>query len=521
MKILVVDDEALVRFGMRSIIPWEQHGYTIVGEASDGLSGLELAKKYKPDIVLVDIVMPQINGIELIKAIKQAHIACKFLILSCVSEIDYFQQAIALGVSGYILKSSITPGQILQEVNRVADEINRERVFVNTDLEVHSYINKITVLNEFGNLTLKKKIIDKATILEKMEASFLSQEDNSINLIVMDFQQTNLINTTNVTEYTIASFAQEMIVSVSNGCVFVNYEDVIWAIISYNTSVYGDNYIFDICNRLNLSLKQCMGISSRFGISTIERTDFDIPTAFKNAQVALYSSYIEPNNTVFFPKKTYSYIESKNKVMEIINICESSKDICTIIDNLLTLHTLLLENNILSRVQIENIYEVMIKNMFKIAEVSLNEVNATLPEKDLHSFIQSFGDYTSMHDEIIKLINITIKDNILKTNDTITEAIRVFIDNNINKRITLNSVASVVHMSPDYVCKYFKQKTGMNLSDYILQLKIRAAKKLLRSGHSISEITEKFAFSSDGHFIKTFKKYTGVTPGVYTKRKDG
>lgn len=109
IKVLIIDDEPLVRVGMKSIIPWEEHGYMIAGEAGNGVSGLEKIFECKPDLVLIDIMMPLKDGLTVIAEAKKGGFGGKFIILSCVSEFEYLQKAIHLGVSSYILKSAVKP----------------------------------------------------------------------------------------------------------------------------------------------------------------------------------------------------------------------------------------------------------------------------------------------------------------------------------------------------------------------------------------------------------------------------
>ena len=127
IKVLIIDDEPLVRMGMNSIIAWEEHGHKIVGEAGNGVQGLEKIREYRPDLVLIDIMMPQMDGLTVIEESRKEGFAGKFIILSCVSEIEYLQKAIRLGVSSYVLKSSVNPQEILETVEEAAAEIKKEK----------------------------------------------------------------------------------------------------------------------------------------------------------------------------------------------------------------------------------------------------------------------------------------------------------------------------------------------------------------------------------------------------------
>ena len=130
MKILIVDDEMLVRAGLKSIIDWERHGYTIIGEADSGDKALKMVKELKPDIMFLDINMPGTNGIDVLKGLKESRDACKVIVISCHDEFEYVKEAMKLGALEYILKHRIIPANILcvlDNVKRLIEDENKNK----------------------------------------------------------------------------------------------------------------------------------------------------------------------------------------------------------------------------------------------------------------------------------------------------------------------------------------------------------------------------------------------------------
>lgn len=165
IKIVIIDDEPLVRMGMKSMIEWQQYGYQIVGEAGNGVQGLKLIQEFDPDVVLVDLMMPQMDGIELITQAKEKGFKGKFIILTCVSEFEYLQKAIRLGVSRYILKSSVNPEEILETVNEITGEIQKKKI-CSEDFPEDYEQGEQFVLHEFINLIFKG-VINNPEEIEK------------------------------------------------------------------------------------------------------------------------------------------------------------------------------------------------------------------------------------------------------------------------------------------------------------------------------------------------------------------
>ena len=125
-KILIADDEFLVRLGLKTTIDWEQHGFIIVGEAKNGKEALELFEQSDPDILLTDIRMPVMDGLEVIQTVKQKKRSLKCVILTHYDDFNYAKEAIKLGASDYILKSDLNSDNLFSILNRISNEIDAE-----------------------------------------------------------------------------------------------------------------------------------------------------------------------------------------------------------------------------------------------------------------------------------------------------------------------------------------------------------------------------------------------------------
>lgn len=122
LKVLVIDDEPIVREGLKKIIDWEGNGYTICGEGIDGIDGLNKILTLKPDLVLIDLKMPGIFGIEVINMAQEKGFSGEFIILTGYSDFSFAQSAIRLGVRSYILKP-IDEEELLETIKNIREEI--------------------------------------------------------------------------------------------------------------------------------------------------------------------------------------------------------------------------------------------------------------------------------------------------------------------------------------------------------------------------------------------------------------
>lgn len=123
-KVLLVEDETFVRESVKEIIRWEEMGFTLAGEASNGVEALALIKRDPPDLVLCDIVMPQMDGLALLKETRGAGIGSKFVMLTCIGDFEAMRQAMEYGASNYILKLSMSVKDLRETLAKVRTELS-------------------------------------------------------------------------------------------------------------------------------------------------------------------------------------------------------------------------------------------------------------------------------------------------------------------------------------------------------------------------------------------------------------
>ncbi|WP_139995637.1 response regulator [Paenibacillus paridis] len=122
-KVLLVEDEVFVRESIREIIRWEEMGFILAGEAGDGMEALSMIKEDPPDLVLTDIIMPRMDGIELLKEARQAGCSSKFVMLTCMGDFEYMRQAMEYGASNYILKLSMSVKDLRETLHKINAEL--------------------------------------------------------------------------------------------------------------------------------------------------------------------------------------------------------------------------------------------------------------------------------------------------------------------------------------------------------------------------------------------------------------
>ncbi|CAH1200771.1 putative response regulatory protein [Paenibacillus plantiphilus] len=126
-KVMLVEDETFVRESVKEIIQWEDMGFTLTGEASNGEEALEMIRNQPPDLVLCDIVMPKMDGLELLKETRRAGIASKFVMLTCMGDFESMRQAMEFGASNYILKLSMSVKDLRETLAKISAELSASK----------------------------------------------------------------------------------------------------------------------------------------------------------------------------------------------------------------------------------------------------------------------------------------------------------------------------------------------------------------------------------------------------------
>lgn len=161
LKIFIVEDESVIREGLRDNIPWEQYGYTFAGEAADGEMALPLIRKIKPDVLITDIKMPFMGGLELSHIVKQELPETRIIIISGYDDFEYAQKAISEGVERYLLKP-ITRSMLQKALTEIRDKINAEE---EKKKQLLQYQDEIVLLEQNKRRSYFEKVFEGQTPL--------------------------------------------------------------------------------------------------------------------------------------------------------------------------------------------------------------------------------------------------------------------------------------------------------------------------------------------------------------------
>jgi len=528
MKLLIVDDEPLARVGMRTIIPWQEKGFEIIGEAADVSDALELARKTPPDLALVDIVMPEKNGFELIREIQKINAGCKFIIISCRNEVEFYRQAISLGVSEYIQKGTLESEELLNVVEKVRQQIKKERLIHGFMAEAGNRQSR-TFVPDFLNRVIRGDVEDGELIASTFGSFELILPGKSFFLIVIgdtdvpDIDETGTVDS----DSSIANLCQEIIQESGSGSVFKSHENRLAVLFCPADDQNPGQMAREVSRRMRLTLQQLFDIDAAFGISSAHIEPGELVSAYQEAKRALRRAFFDGRPGVYqFRDQEHA---EPGPPREVERVKEAIFDTRALGDT--TGLTLLVDKitrsirktgTALSVKTIKSLYlDVLyhVIELLRIEKIPLNKVwteNRTPAE--VVSVAENLENIQFCIEDLLKHIGRYRREREEDRHSHAVEMIKKYVADHIYGRISLNSVSRYVALSPNYVCRLFKRETGETVTAYAQRTKVEEAKSLLLQNRRATEIAEKLCFTSESYFIKVFKKYTGMTTSEFNRQ---
>ena len=538
LKVVIVDDEALVRVGLKSMLEWENLGYMLAGEASNGQQGLEMIVASQPDIVITDIKMPVMDGLEMIRKASDFCSSIKFIVLSSFDEFHLVKQAMKMGVEEYLIKLELEPETLKGTLTQIREKIlaEREEDDKRKRLERHLRVNKPIMREEFFKKLIGKFLLSQEEIDETkayLEIDLFEERLFCVTIKVHDMHNMDQFENEDLQlfNFSVINIVDEIANDLFKGYSFKFNTGEYAAILSLENGM--EDLAFkaktdEMAERLIQMLKQYFNISVSIGVSCLCSGLKQIAKAYSESYEAVQNSFFKGSGKVIY----YSEINPQT-------VGEANIVISNIKDNLLKA----VQTNDIEAVQI--IFDEIV-NTFECFRISREKAydlccqvgylisgNIDLEEEELKEVL---GYDTSLYDNISKLSTLAeiihwmrmlqrglclllTKNDEQGTNRLVAKA-RKYIHEHYTEDINLNDIASMFSISPGYFSTIFKQNTGMCFTDYVAEVKIAEAKKLLReSNYKIYEISEMLGYENAYYFSRVFKKITGMTPSEFLSKK--
>lgn len=524
--ILLVEDEEAIRNKLTHNTNWKENGFEHVFEAANGLEALSVLEHNVIDIMVTDIQMPKMNGIELVKECRNRNYSLKIIMISGFAEFEYAQESMKYNVSEYLLKPFASK-KLLAIAQKLKGELEEERA---EKIELHNLRlqlkENIPILQDkffldliYGNLIASNPYADlKFLGLEHLKGK-------SCQTIVIEIPESRLREVTEEDKYLInlQLFHQiKRLLDEWNNHYFwlINSKINQVTVIIFDPNPEIILHMEDLLSQIHTNLKQPVTI----GVGHLYPELKDLAVSYREACLALRYRYLYGVNrvfsiddvnleNVFYHKHFHSLYQ--NRIFDDIRVGSFEmikKDLNKLFDEFRQAG------------MIPESLQIIASNIILMTCTILNELGHNSqdilspdisPLTDVRK-AESLDELEQQLLEFFEHINAHINKKRATLNEKVVDQIRQYIDEQYATEITLSGIANQYKLSSGYLSLLFTERTGKNFSDYLTERRIKKAKELLKhTDMKIYEISNAVGYNDSFYFSNCFKKLVGINPSEY------
>ncbi len=524
-SVFAVDDEPIVLEGIRSKIDWEGSGFTFAGEATDGEIALSMIHEIKPDILITDIKMPFMDGLQLAQAIKQTQPWIKIIILSGHDEFDYAKKAISIGIEDYLLKP-FTPEELLTSLNKTAVQIDKERKQL-------SDISRLREELKSSEALIKKEFLNNLVHgAEEMSTVIQKSSELGLNLISRYYKvlisriESRTNNTQNQQEA--CSLLNSYSTAINEAVSFFHHSNLLVCIFKGSTQEELDDNSFraaETISHIATKNEDCTVLTAMG--KTVEHLS-QLNTSYEDAKKILQASNNNENRIISSDDLAGEEIGNTN-ADTLLDLKEGDPlvdklkyaakgDIQGIIEESMSL---IKKNPDQFSVFASYLLVDLIFAVSKLVEKlggNIKELNPEiLQRKFIDDAVSDEARFKKTLEQVL-IFALEFRDSKMtgKYADVILKAKRYIEENYADQNTTLTTVAQAVALSPNHFSTIFSQECKTTFIEYLTNVRLENAKRLMRETDMKGyDIAYECGFSDPHYFSYIFKKNTGLSPREY------
>jgi two-component system response regulator YesN len=532
-RVMLVEDETLIRAGFRSSLDWEQFDLEIVAEASDGEEGFKLALEHRPQLIFTDVRMPIADGIQMSERILQELPDTKIVIVSGYDDYAYIRQSMLLGLCDYLVKP-VEEDELQKVVEKIIHNLKQEQQNQMLEIEKRFTVDKskkmifAEVLNQVVTGNTSMLAIKK---YEELRSWFQFDRYALAVLRIENFYYAKNEYYSGDEEallYTVENITMELLTG--NTMLFPKAEiKKEWILLR---GLQGDDYEAGFaefeqeCRRIVNVFSSFRKLKINITLGRMVETAEEISSSYQEAVSAME---LMGFHDFYFVKK---YDPSFNKTFK-----RFYKDYEALYTNLLNqmntikvqelfhiwFHDVKIERDYPRKYVYQDITDFL-RMTEQVLERKRNEMQETAYSYDLFALFARFESLNELEDWFLNTVLYQMevsKKHLMMDSKDIMIRMKSFIQEQYKSDdITLGNLSKRFYLNPYRICRLFKAQFGENFQSYVIQLKIEKAKDYLdKSAMTVQEISGLVGYQDAKYFFRIFKKYTGITPTEYRLKR--
>lgn len=534
LKVFLVEDEFVVREGIKNNIDWKAHGYEFCGEASDGELAFPMIQKLRPDIVITDIRMPFMDGLVLSRLIKKELPQIEIIILTGYEEFEYAKEAIKIGIARYLLKP-INGEELLKEVDAIAVKINEKR-------EEGEIKEKYKRDMEENYLQERKALFQYLVTGSKSVAELLEMADR-LNIDLSSLWYNIILLKTRAVDQSHDEYSDSLI-EIERQLKILDEET---RLLSFDRNLEGKALLFRADSKETLEklqedyLCRFKGILENYGqirffggIGVPVNRLRELPASFESASRAFAHRYLVDESLILDSAnlEQRSYLEKdefnlsdvnpkqidRGKIREFLKVGDREETIYFVEEFFKDIGSSMFKSNMFRQYIIMDVYFCIVDFLedlkFNKEDLEVFDVDASVMQSEENAM-------KYIVDALDKALEMREKMAVNRYGHVVDEVMRYIEENYADDELSLNLIASHVNFSPNHLSMIFSQQTGQTFIKYLTEYRMKKAKELLRcTGKRSSVISAEVGYKDSHYFSYLFKKTQGMTPTQYRGGKN-
>ena len=529
IKVFLVEDEFVVREGIKKNVDWESHGYEFCGDAGDGEMAFPMIKKVMPDIVITDIKMPFMDGIELSRLLKKELPSIEIIILSGYEEFEYAKAGIEIGVARYLTKP-INGNDLLKELDLLSVKI-QER---NKEKELRQQYLKEMEENRQG----EKKNLFKEMVSGNRSMTGLLGMAEKLELDIASMWYNLVLMKTSLPDNTQEGYSDEFVTIDRELCLLEEKGHVL----QFDRDLEGKAFLFmadskeellslqkDNLDKIKIILERHPGIRYFAGIGEPVERLTSLKESYEAASRAFAHQYLVTENMMLYlnqEKDNFQPLQEefnitnvepkqvdRSKVRDFLRIGDGSETHYFVEEYFRELGNSALNSQLFRQYIMMDVY-------FCVAEFaeelgwSKEEIEPLDMSKRQLQTKEGVMEY--LIDILQKAIELRDRAASTRHQDVVDQILQYIEERYADEELSLNTIAEHVNFSPNHLSTVFGKQTGQTFIKYLTDFRMTKAKELLRcTGKRSSEISLEVGYKDPHYFSYLFKKTQGMTPTQY------
>ena len=535
-KILLVDDEILVRDAIRENIDWGKLDCELIGDCENGKQAVEFVKTHEVDIVLTDILMPYMDGMELSHFLHDNYPDVLIVIFSGFGEFEYAKKAIQYNVSEYMLKpvTAMELTKVIENMKEKLDSRKKEQRKMESLTQVsQDYHKNANVIRSKALDCLVKCTREVQVSLDELERMGITFQAASYRVAVFDidtYSEMYQMDMDKQQESALMAFVlfnvgDEIVVQEKAGVVYQEGNNRVCIIFAGNRTKEFSENIHRICHEIQKKVKEVIGLETSIGIGSWVRSPYELIYSYRLAAKAIDYRYLLGGNLLFDMEEK----KTDNSIF-LINDLETLTEAIKSGDQRLMEETLgQIETEIKSALVEKSYACIYLQQVIRAIGNTCQSLSEE-PEKIIaqrEALLKAVTEQRmfSQAAALVEKYAQEVFDELQELNSSSGQrqgmlAMDYIQKNYMDPCLSLNSICSYLNISTSYFSTIFKEMTGETFIEVLTRVRMEKAKELLENTTMKNyEIAEKVGFSDPHYFGISFKKITGKTPTEYAREK--